>query len=149
MRSTLIALPFAFAVSPKHCNAALEELARSQELAPTYGLPKAVAGWCYGQRAAHRFSRTPDADRRQAYQLAERAYELAPHDALTLTLSSGALVLLHRLEQADERLERALALDPWLAYAWIRRGSVSAYLGDSGGAIRELSVALHLVPFEP
>ena len=55
MRSTLIALPFAFAVSPKQCNAALEELARSQELAPTYGLPKAVAGWCYGQRAAHRF----------------------------------------------------------------------------------------------
>ena len=149
MRSTLIALPFAFAVSPKQCNAALEELARSQELAPTYGLPKAVAGWCYGQRAAHRFSRTPDVDRRQAYQLAEQAYELAPHDALTLTLSSGALVLLHRLEQADQRLERALALDPWLAYAWIRRGWMSAYLGDSDGAIRELSVALHLMPFEP
>jgi len=149
MRSTLIALPFAFAVSPKQCNAALEELARSQELAPTYGLPKAVAGWCYGQRAAHRFSRTPDVDRRQSCQLAEQAYELAPHDALTLTLSSGALVLLHQLERADRLLERALALDPWLAYAWIRRGWMSAYLGDSDGAIRELSVALHLMPFEP
>src|SRR5664279_3609932 len=149
MRSTLIALPFAFAVSPKQCNAALEELARSQELAPTYGLPKAVAGWCHGQRAAHRFSRTPDVDRRQSCQLAEQAYELAPHDALTLTLSSGALVLLHQLERADRLLERALALDPWLAYAWIRRGWMSAYLGDSDGAIRELSVALHLMPFEP
>jgi AraC-like DNA-binding protein/Flp pilus assembly protein TadD len=149
LRSTFEALPFAFAVSPKQCNAALEALARPQELAPGYGLPKAVAGWCFGQRAAHRFSSTPVADRNRAYQLAEQAYELAPHDALTLTLSSGALVLLHRLEEADRRLERALALDPWLAYAWIRRGWMSAYFGDADGAIRELTVALDLMPFEP
>jgi hypothetical protein len=43
MRMTLLALPFAFAVAPKQCNAALEELGRPQELAPSYSLPKAVA----------------------------------------------------------------------------------------------------------
>jgi len=149
IRSTYEALPFAFAVSPRHCNRALEALARPQELAPAYGLPKALAGWCFGQRAAHRFSSTPAIDRKRAQELAERAFQLAPRDALTLTLSSGALVLLHQMEEADRRLERALALDPWLAYAWIRRGWMSAYLGDSDGAIRELSVALHLMPFEP
>lgn len=148
-RLTSNALPFAFAVAPKQCNAALEELGRPQELAPTYGLPKAVAAWCWGQRAAHRFSSTPDVDRERAYRLAEEAYDLAPHDALTLTLSSGALVLLHRLDEADRRLERALAVDPWLAYAWIRRGWMSAYFGDSDGAIRELRTALHLMPFDP
>jgi AraC-like DNA-binding protein len=149
LRLTLNALPFAFAVAPKQCNVALEELGRPQELAPTYGLPKAIAAWCWGQRAAHRFSSTPDVDRERAYRLAEEAYDLAPHDALTLTLSSGALVLLHRLEEADRRLERALALDPWLAPAWIRRGWMSAYFGDSEGAIRELRTALQLMPFEP
>lgn len=148
-RLTFKALPFAFAVSPKHCNTALEELGRPLELMPDYGLPKAVAGWCWGQRAAHRFSSTPGADRKRAFGLAEEAYSLAPYDALTLTLSSGALVLLHRLDEADRRLERALALDPWLAYAWIRRGWMSAYFGDSDGAIRELSTALHLMPLEP
>ena len=56
MRLTLVALPFAFAVAPKQCNAALEELSHAGELAPSYGLPKAVAGWCWGQRASHRFS---------------------------------------------------------------------------------------------
>jgi tetratricopeptide (TPR) repeat protein len=81
--------------------------------------------------------------------LADEAYQLAPNDALTLTLSSGALVLARRLDEADRRLERALALDPWLAYAWVRRGWMSAYLGDSEAAIRELSTALHLMPFEP
>ncbi len=149
MRLTLLALPFAFAVAPRQCNAALEELGRPQQLAPSYGLPKAVAGWCWGQRASHRFSSTPDRDRALSLQLADEAYRLAPNDALTLTLSSGALVLARRLEEADRRLERALALDPWLAYAWVRRGWMSAYLGDSETAIRELSTALHLMPFEP
>ena len=116
---------------------------------PQYGLPKAVAGWCWAQRAAHNFSSTPDADREQAWRLAQQAHDLAPDDALILTLSSGTLVLLHRLDEADRRLEQALALDPWLAYAWIRRGWMSAYFGDSDGAIRELRIALHLMPFEP
>lgn len=149
VRLTLSALPFVFAVGRSQCNTALEELGRPQELAPEYGLPKAAAGWCWAQRAAHNFCSTPDADRKRAYRLAEAAYDLAPDDALTLTLSSGTLVLLHRLEEADRRLEHALALDPWLAYAWIRRGWMSAYLGDTDGAIRELKIALHLMPFEP
>jgi AraC-like DNA-binding protein len=149
MRLTLGALPFAFAVAPKQCSAALEELGRPQQLAPNYGLPKAVAAWCWGQRGAHRFSTSPERDREQACALADEAYALAPHDALTLTLSSGALVLAHRLAEADRRLERALALDPWLAYAWIRRGWMSAYFGDNDAAIRELTTALHLMPFEP
>ena len=149
MRLTLGALPFAFAVARTQCDAALEELSRPQQLAPAYGLAKAAAGWCWAQRAAHNFSSTPDADRRHASLLAQQAYELAGNDALTLTLSSGALVLLHELEEADRRLEQALALDPWLAYAWIRRGWMSAYLGDGDGAIRELRIALHLMPFEP
>ena len=149
IRLTLDALPFAFAVERTQCNTALEKLSRPQELAPSYGLAKAVAGWCWAQRAAHDFAVTPDADRNRASRLAAEAYDLAPDDALTLTLSSGALVLIHQLEAADWRLERALAVDPWLAYGWIRRGWMSAYLGDSDGAIRELRMALHLMPFEP
>ncbi len=111
IRLTLAALPYAFAVERQQCNAALEELCRPQELAPGYGLPKAVAGWCWAQRTAHNFSSTPDADRDRAYRLAQQAHDLARDDALTLTLSSGTLVLLHQLEEAERRLERALALD--------------------------------------
>ena len=149
IRLTLNALPLAFAVEREQCDLALEGLVRPQELAPSYGLPKAVAGWCWAQRAAHDFGSTPDLDRDCAYRLAEEANNLAQHDALTLALSSGALVLLHKLDEADRRLERALALDPWLAYAWVRRGWMSAYLGDHDGAIRELRTALHLMPFDP
>jgi AraC-like DNA-binding protein len=149
MRLTFDALPLAFAVAPEQCNAALEKLDGPQELEPSYGLPKAVAAWCWGQRASHRFSSTPDRDRALSLRLADESCRLAPNDALALTLSSGALVLARRLEEADRRLERALALDLGLAYAWVRRGWMSAYLGDSETAIRELSTALHLMPFEP
>jgi AraC-like DNA-binding protein len=147
IRLTMEALPLAFAVAPAQCDEAIEKLDRPQELAPSYALPKAIAAWCWGQRAAHRFSATPDTDRAKAYQLQEQALVLDPHDPMTLTLSSGALVLLHRLDDAETRLERALALDPWLAYAWIRRGWMSAYVGDSD--LRELRIALYLMPFEP
>ena len=149
MRLTLRALPYAFAVERKQCDAALEQLERPQELAPGYGLAKAAAGWCWAQRVAHNFGSSSAGDRDRANRLAQESYNLSPDDALTLTLSSGTLVLLHRLEEANERLERALALDPWLAYAWIRRGWMSAYFGDSDGAVRELRIALHLMPFEP
>ena len=149
IRLTMEALPLAFAVAPAQCDEAIEKLDRPQELAPSYALPKAIAAWCWGQRAAHRFSATPDTDRAKAYQLQEQALVLDPHDPMTLTLSSGALVLLHRLDDAETRLERALALDPWLAYAWIRRGWMSAYVGDSDSALRELRIALYLMPFEP
>jgi AraC-like DNA-binding protein len=91
-RLTLGALPLAFGLAAKKCNAALEELERPQELAPIYGLPKAVAAWCWGQRAAHGFGSTPEVDRQRAYSLAEEAAVLGAQDALTLTLSSGALV---------------------------------------------------------
>jgi AraC-like DNA-binding protein len=149
IRLTMKALPYAFAVEQKQCNVALDQLNRPQELAPGYGLAKAAAGWCWAQRVAHNFGSSSNVDRDRADRLAQEAYNLDPDDALTLTLSSGTLVLLHRLEEADERLERALALDPWLAYAWIRRGWMSAYFGDSDGAVRELRIALHLMPFEP
>src|SRR5919109_25670 len=70
-RLTLGALPLAFGLAAKTCNAALEELERPQELAPIYGLPKAVAAWCWGQRASHRFGSTPDRDRALSLELAQ------------------------------------------------------------------------------
>jgi len=149
VRLTMEALPLAFAVAPSQCNRALEALEAPQALAPRYALPKAAAAWCWSQRAAHRFSSTRDDDRRKASRLAKEACELESDDALSLTLGSGAFVLLHQLDEAERWLERALVLDPSLAYAWVRRGWMSAYLGDGDTAIAELRTALQLMPFEP
>ncbi|MGZ5905827.1 MAG: helix-turn-helix domain-containing protein, partial [Reyranella sp.] len=67
------ALASAFMVGPPSCNAALADAERAQELAPDYALPKAIAAWCWSQRAAHNFSDTPDLDRTKALRLAGEA----------------------------------------------------------------------------
>jgi AraC-like DNA-binding protein len=148
-RLTWQAIPGVFAIAPRQCTEAIATLESAQQLAPRYGLPVALAAWCLSQRAAHGFSSIPEQDRNKALQLVDRARTLAPDDALTLTLTSGALTLAHRLDDADRMLERALALDPWLPYAWIRRGWASTYVGDPGAAFRELSIALRLAPVGP
>lgn len=147
-RLTWEAMPFVFAIAPHECTEAVEKLENVQQIAPRYGLPVALAAWCWGQRAAH-FSTNPRQDREHALKLVAKVCDLTRDDALALTLASGALTLTHRLEQADQLLERALALDPWLPYAWVRRGWASVYMGDPDAAVRELRVALHLAPLGP
>jgi adenylate cyclase len=147
-RLTWEAMPFVFAIAPHECGEALEKLENAQRIAPRYGLPVALAAWCWGQRAAH-FSTSPRRDREYGLKLVAQACALAQDDALALTLASGALTLAHRLEQADQLLERALVLDPWLAYAWVRRGWASVYMGDPEAGVRELQIALHLDPLGP
>lgn len=143
------AVPAAFAVAPDQCNAALEMLAQAQERAPGYGPAKALAAWCWSQRAAQHFGTTPHEDLARALRLADQASALAPKDALTLTLASGALALARRLDEADRCVDHALALDPWSPLAWLRRGWTSAYRGDAENAIRELKTTLQLMPFDP
>lgn len=143
------ALPAAFAVAPGPCREAIEDMEQAQELAPSYGLPKAVAAWCFGQRAAQHFGATPREDLARAVGLAEEACRLAPSDPLVLTLASGALTLAHRLDDAGRAIDRALALDPGSPWAWVRRAWSSAYAGDAATALRQFTTTLHLMPFEP
>lgn len=145
LRLTWRALPAALHVAPGGCEAALESLDRAQARAPAFGLAKALAAWCWGQRAAQHFSATPEADRARARQLAREAEALAPDNALALTWCSGALVLVHEVEAADRLIERALAIDPTSPLAITRRAWLSAYLGDSAAAMRGLR---QLMPFD-
>ena len=143
------ALTHAFTVAPRHCGEAFDDLERARELAPHYGLPKALAAWCIGQRKAHNFDTGPDGSRAQIARLVADACRDSPNDARTLSICSGALALAHRIDDADRLIERAIALDPSSPFVWVRRGWLSAYVGDSEAAIRELRLLLHMMPFEP
>ncbi|HUN49807.1 MAG TPA: helix-turn-helix domain-containing protein [Candidatus Sulfotelmatobacter sp.] len=149
LRLSWRALASAFVVGPAPCGAALADAEEAQDLAPRYALPKAIAAWCLSQRAAHNFRGTQRRDRAEALRLAGEAARLAPHDALAMSLCSGALTLGSRLADADRLIERALAMDPWSPWSWVRRGWLSAYAGDDDGALRELQLTLRLMPFEP
>lgn len=149
LRISWRALPSAFTVAPAQCSAALDDASAAQALAPTYALPKAIAAWCLRQQTAQSFRSARLEDGPLPCRLAFEACSLAPDDALVLTLAAGALTLSGRLEEAEQLVERALAIDPWAPWAWLRRGWLSAYQGDADAAIRELKVTLQLMPFEP
>jgi AraC-like DNA-binding protein len=149
LRLTWQAMPYVFAIAPRECGEAIATLDAARALAPAYGLPVALTAWCLGQRAAHGFTDSPQQDRDRALQFVAQTRALAPNDALALTLASGALTLAHRVEEADRVLEAALARDPWLPYAWVRRGWASVYMGDPDAAFRELQIALELAPVGP
>jgi AraC-like DNA-binding protein len=143
------ALAPAFAVAPGPCREALEDVEEAMARAPGYGLPRAIAAWCYGQRAAQHFAATPREDTERSLRLAAEACRAAPDDALSLTLASGALTLAHRLGEAERLVDRALALDPASPWAWVRRAWLSAYAGDAEVALSRFTTTLHLMPFEP
>jgi AraC-like DNA-binding protein len=143
------ALPAAFAVAPGSNAIALEQLERAQEIAPDFGFVRGMAAWCWAQRAAQHFGSSPKADIARSNELLGQALVKSPDDPMTLVFASGALTLAHRVEEADQLLERALVLDPGSPAAWVRRGWASAYLGDGQTALRELRTTLHLAPFEP
>ncbi|HEX7327679.1 MAG TPA: helix-turn-helix domain-containing protein [Casimicrobiaceae bacterium] len=162
-RVTRCAVGLAFTVGRAACDAALELVDEAEALAgevprtldakhagvAASALPAAIAAWCHGQRAAHGFGKSPESDRREALQRAGCAVREAPNDPMVLALASGANTLVRRLSDAERLAERALAIDPWLPWAWIRRGWLSAYAGDYEGALRELRTTLELMPREP
>jgi adenylate cyclase len=149
LRLTSRALPAAFAVAPGPCLSALDDAAAAQALAPAYGLPKAIAAWCLLQRSAQRFAGARGDDGEVACRLMQQACAMAPDDPLVLTLSAGAATLARRTREAEALVERALTIDPWAPWGWLRRGWLSAYFGDSQAALRELRYTLQLMPFEP
>jgi tetratricopeptide (TPR) repeat protein len=149
LRLSWRAMASAFNVGPAACSAAIADLEQAQELAPHLALPKAIAAWCWSQRAAHNFDRTPELDRERSLRLAAEARRLAPRDGLALSLCAGAMTLTRRLADADRLIERSLAIEPWSPWGWVRRGWLSAYAGDDDGALRELRMTLRLMPFEP
>ena len=87
--------------------------------------------------------------RRDCRELARRATELGRENADAL--SAAGLSLAYIAGEVDEGavlLERALALNPNLAWAWYFSGWVKVYLGDPEAAIANTARAMRLSPHD-
>jgi TolB-like protein len=86
----------------------------------------------------------------QAERDARRAILLDPLDALGLTILGHVLAFLHQRPEAGLALhERALALNPNLAMAWVFSGLAESYLGHHEAALRRLDRYARLAPCHP
>jgi tetratricopeptide (TPR) repeat protein len=92
----------------------------------------------------------PDREIVDGVRLARRAAALGKDDPTALWASGHSLArLAGELETGAAHIERALALNPNLAAAWIASGWVRIHLGEPADAIERFARAMRLSPLDP
>jgi TolB-like protein/class 3 adenylate cyclase len=129
---------------------ALRLFYRAIELDPGFASAYGLAAMCFLWRKVNGWIVDPAQEVTEAERLGRRAVELGPDDAVALSGGGYALVFVaHDLNDGPAFVERALALNPNLASALFSSGWTKAFLGDSEGAIAQLTHAIQLSPLDP
>jgi TolB-like protein/class 3 adenylate cyclase len=129
---------------------ALSLFSRAIELDPNFASAYGMAARCYSMRKASGWMADPLEEIARTKVLARRAAELGKDNAIALcTAGIGLAFVAGELDDGDELIKQALALDPNLAWAWLFSGWVKIYLGDPQTAIERVERAMRLSPHEP
>ena len=144
------AFPHLWAHRPDDNREAIALLNRALGLEPNYGLAAALAAWGHGQQVAYNWAADIEAERDQAGSLIELASVSVADDPTALTaLASAMMQLGGDVTQAAAYADRALALDPNHAWAWMRRGFGQVYLGNPEQALAAFEQSVRLSPMDP
>jgi adenylate cyclase len=129
---------------------AREMFERSTALDPGYATPYALTALWHSIRVGQGWSENPQADYAAVTPLAEAALERDPLDARALALCGHMRAFLfHDYEGAFALFDRALAVSPNSAVAWVRTSPTYSYVGDAAEATRRAGMALRLSPLDP
>ncbi|HXV23043.1 MAG TPA: adenylate/guanylate cyclase domain-containing protein [Alphaproteobacteria bacterium] len=129
---------------------ALAYFYRAIELDPDFATAHGLAARAYVQRNAGGWVTDRPYELAEARRLARRAVELGHDDAVALCTAGFALAdLVGEIEDGDAFIEKALALNPNLAWAWLYSGWVKAELGNADLALERIARARRLSPHDP
>jgi adenylate cyclase len=127
---------------------ALSLLYKSIDLDPNFAAAYGMAAWCFVWQTVNRWGNYLGSV--EAARLARRAVELGPDDAVALAGGGYALVFLAQdVNNGAAFIDRALALNPNLAWALQSSGWTKAFIGDTDTAIKHLSDSMRLSPLDP
>jgi TolB-like protein len=119
-------------------------------LDPEYAAAYGMAAWCHCWRKVNRWMVDVEGESAEAARLASRAVELGRNDAIALTRGAHALGHFGRsIDRCSDLLDRALALDPNLAAAWLLSGYLLLWRGKPDEAIERFEHAMRLNPLDP
>jgi tetratricopeptide (TPR) repeat protein len=126
---------------------ALQHFQRAIELDPGFASGYGMAARCYSQRKTAGWVIDRARDIAEAEQMARRAVEFGKEDALALATAGIALAyVVGDLDDGAAFIDRALALNPNLAWAWLFSGFTKTWLGEPEVAIERLTRAMRLSP---
>jgi TolB-like protein/class 3 adenylate cyclase len=129
---------------------ALRLFYRSIELDSDFASAYGMASWCFVWRKVNGWMGDRAQEIADATWLARRAVDLGPGDAVALSGGGYALVFVaHELDGGAAYIDRALALNPNLAWALHSSGWTKAFLGEPDAAIEHLTHAIRLSPLDP
>jgi adenylate cyclase len=129
---------------------ALSLFFKAIELDPNFASAHGMAAWCYVLRKANGWMTDRGSEIANAERLALRATELGKDDAVALSRAGHALAFVAGdLSGGAEFIDRALALNPNLAAAWLFSGWTRANLGEPELALDHLTRSLRMSPFDP
>jgi adenylate cyclase len=117
---------------------------------PSYAPAAALVGWCRGSQRGAGWGALSADDIGEACRLARQALEGERDDADTISLAAWTLFRLGgEVGMAAAALDRALALNPNAAHAWLFRGGIHAARNQPEAAIEACERARRLSPFDP
>lgn len=126
---------------------ALSNFYRAIELDPEFASAFGHAAICFTQRRGSGWVTNRGEDVAEVRRLARRAIELGKDDAIALCTAGYALAdVADEVEDGAAYIERALALNPNLATAWLLSGYVKVSLGEHEAAIPRLLHSMRLSP---
>jgi adenylate cyclase len=120
------------------------------EIDPEFSSAYGLAAWCYFWRMVNGWMTDRVQEVAETTRLARHAAEFSNDDAVALSLSAVALGYVANELDADAVLvDRAMALNPNLAVAWLASATLRAFLGDANMAAEHAARAIRLSPFDP
>jgi adenylate cyclase len=123
---------------------------RALAIDPSYAPAAALVGWCREHQRQQGWGALSDEDIAEACRLARQALEAERDDAETIGQAAFTLFLLAgEAAIAAAALDRALALNPNAAHAWLMRGRIHALRNQPEAAIEAIERARRLSPFDP
>jgi TolB-like protein len=129
---------------------ALRMFRKAIELDPDFASAYGMAAWCYTWRAINRWTIDRAQETAETIRLARRAVDLSADDAVALCTGGYALAFVaHDLNAGAAHIDRALSLNPNLAWAWHSSGWLRAFLGEPEVAIKHLEHGMRLSPLDP
>ncbi|MDG4885739.1 adenylate/guanylate cyclase domain-containing protein [Mesorhizobium sp. WSM4887] len=129
---------------------ALQLFYKAIELDPEFASAYGMAAFCAVMRKANGWMADREQETVETERLALKAVDLGRDDAVALSLGGEALAfVVGDYNSGAAFIDRALALNPNLATAWLFSGWVRADLGDTEGALQRLATAIRMSPVDP
>ena len=129
---------------------ALQLFCKATELDPRLACTYGMAAWCYVQRKARGWMIEHVQETAEAKRLARKAVHLGGDDPIALCMGGYALAhVAHEFDDAVAFMDRALAVNPNFALAWMLSAWLKVWSGEADLALDHVAHGMRLSPLDP